>query len=226
MIKDFVSRISDLTSARGLLIPLDVALVGATGVGKSSTINSLFGNESAIVGTGVDPETKIISSYKSDEYFRVHDTPGLGDGINEDIRYAQELSFLLSKKISIKNSEKLFGYIDITLVILDGSSRDLGTTYHMLENIVLRCIEHDRVIVAINQADQAMKGRHWDVVENKPDSILLTFLEEKCLSIQNRIDESIGLKISKPVFYSAYHNYNIDTLMNHILEHLPYHRRS
>lgn len=34
MIKDFVSRISDLTSARGLLIPLDVALVGATGVGK------------------------------------------------------------------------------------------------------------------------------------------------------------------------------------------------
>ncbi|HHK5578453.1 TPA: GTPase [Neisseria cinerea] len=39
--------------------PLDVLLVGATGVGKSPTLNALFGEQKAKVGTGVDPETPI-----------------------------------------------------------------------------------------------------------------------------------------------------------------------
>ena len=46
-----------------LLVPIDVLVVGATGVGKSSTINSLFGQDITKVGIGVDPETKIISSH-------------------------------------------------------------------------------------------------------------------------------------------------------------------
>ena len=43
-----------------LLVPIDVLVVGATGVGKSSTINSLFGQDITKVGIGVDPDTKII----------------------------------------------------------------------------------------------------------------------------------------------------------------------
>lgn len=40
-----------------LLRPLDVLLVGATGAGKSSTLNAVFGMEVAKVGDGVEPET-------------------------------------------------------------------------------------------------------------------------------------------------------------------------
>lgn len=39
----------------GLLWPLDVLLVGATGAGKSSTLNAVFGMEVAKVGDGVEP---------------------------------------------------------------------------------------------------------------------------------------------------------------------------
>ena len=55
---------------------------------------------------------------------------------------------------------EVYGFIDLALVILDGSHRDLGTTYKILEQVVLECIEPDRVIIAINQADMAMKGKY------------------------------------------------------------------
>lgn len=225
MMSEFSSRFFDIARMRNLLIPLDLALVGATGVGKSTTINCLFGSGVAAVGDGVEPKTKIISSYNVSEYFRIHDTAGFGDGISEDKIYSKDLSFLLSKKVKTKGGEDLFGFIDIALVILDGGSRDLGTTFKLLDNVVLHCIEPERVIVAINQADQAMKGRHWNYAQNKPEPELLSFLEEKSSSIQRRINESTGLTIELPIFYSAYHKYNISSLQEQILCQLPHTRR-
>lgn len=218
-------KIMDIIHTRGLLYPLDVVLVGATGVGKSSTINALFGDDVAKVGAGVDPETMHISQYKVSNALRFSDTAGLGDGQYADREHSKNLSSCLLDSCVEQGTSFKYGRMDLVLVILDGSSRDMGTTYKLLEQVVLKSMEPSRVIVALNQCDMAMKGRGWDQKSNSPNSELLNFLEDKSSSIQQRLKESTGLSVSKPVYYSAYHGYNLDKLMQHIINHMPHGRR-
>lgn len=218
-LSDFESKIK----TGNLLCPLDVLLVGATGTGKSSTMNALFGSPIAKVGDGVDPETQNVSAYEFHDFLRIHDSAGLGDGKDSDLIHAKNITYGLLKTVEV-DSEK-FLFMDLAMVLLDGGSRDMGTAFKLLEQVVLKNIESDRVIVSINQADMAMKGRHWNHQKNKPDEALVRFLEEKALSVQRRIHESTGLTIKKPIYYSAKLNYNIDKFYDHILDHIPHSRR-
>ena len=100
-------------------------------------------------------------------------------------------------------------------------SRDLGTAFRLLESVVLKAIEPQRVIVAINQADLAMKGHHWNAHLSHPEPTLRDFLEEQAHSIQRRIRELTGLSINRPVYYSAKFGYNVTAMFDHIIRHLP-----
>lgn len=212
---------------KGLLIPLDVLLVGATGVGKSSTINAILGKQVAKVGTGCEPETQEVSHYRISDYLRIHDSAGLGDGAKNDQRHARNITDILLKTVSVNGdfSSIPYGYIDMVIVILDGSSRDLGTSYQLLRDVILPIIDPKRVTVLINQADMAMKGRYWNHSLNKPEAELERFLSEQASSVQQRIKEATGLSIHKPIHYSAYHQYNIDKILTHIKNNLPAQRR-
>lgn len=212
--------------SRSLLLPLDILLVGATGVGKSSTINAIFGDRVAKVGEGCDPETQIISSYRVKDYFRVHDSAGLGDGISNDEKHAKNIINELLKTVTT-NSDKStsYGFIDMVMVILDGSSRDLGTTYQLLKNVILPIFDPKRIIVVINQADMAMKGRYWNHNFCIPEQPLTDFLEEKSKTTQDRIKEATGLTINRPIYYSAEYSFNIDKIVSHIKSNLPRERR-
>ena len=115
--------------------------------------------------------------------------------------------------------------IDVVLVIVDGSGRDMGTAYRILNEVILPDFPPNRIITAINQADMAMKGRHWNYEENRPDRILAEFLEEKAGSIKKRVMESTGVRIADPVCYSAEKNYNIEKLLDLIIDNMPTERR-
>ena len=203
--------------------PLDVLVVGATGAGKSSTINALFERKVAKIGTGCDPETMEISSMKLNNLIRLWDSPGLGDNIARDQRYSEKLIELLYRDYYFMNHR--YGLIDTVLVILDASVRDLGTAYSLLNNVIAPNFQIDRVLVAINQADLAMKGRHWDEYRNCPDNVLNDFLDEKADSVQRRLKEATGMKVLKPVCYSAERGYNVARLLDMIIDHMPRERR-
>lgn len=216
--------IEEVLKKNDLLYPLDVLLVGATGVGKSSTLNAIFGDKVAKVGEGVAPETKTINTYEVTKYFRIHDSAGLGDGKTADDLHSKSIIDKLSKRVSTKGLENN-GFIDLVLVILDGSLRDLGTTFNLLQNVIVPNISADRIIIAINQADIAMKGRYWDFENKKPKHKLLEFLKEKAITTKERLQPFAKGDISLPVFYSAYYDWNVDELVNNIIAHIPKSRR-
>lgn len=106
-------------------------ITGATGSGKSSTINALFGTDTAKVGMGVDPETMDIQKYELDNLV-LWDSPGLGDGKEKDQRHAKGIIKKLNELD--KDGRPL---IDLVLVILDGGSRDLGTSYELINQVII-----------------------------------------------------------------------------------------
>lgn len=208
---------------------INIMITGATGCGKSSTINALFGTEKAKVGVGVDPETMEIEKYDL-ENLVLWDSPGLGDGREADNRHAKNII----KKLNERDADGNL-LIDLVLVILDGGSRDLGTSYELINSIIIPNLGDDkskRILVAINQADMAMKGRYWNFEENRPEPKLVEFLEEKVQSVKKRIKEGTGVNV-EPIYYSAGYKddsgeqrpYNLSKLLYYIMSCTPKEKR-
>lgn len=209
---------------------VNIMITGATGCGKSSTINAMFDTEVAKVGIGVDPETMDIEKYELDNLV-LWDTPGLGDGKEADNMHARNII----KKLA-EVDEEGNALIDLVLVILDGGTRDLGTSYELINNVIIPNLGKDReqrILVAINQADMAMKGRNWDFEKNKPNQQLKAFLEEKVVSVKNRVFEATGVRID-PIYYSAGYKeegtiqnrpYNLSKLLYYIVKSTPSEKR-
>lgn len=209
---------------------INLMITGATGCGKSSTINALFNTEVAKVGVGVDPETMDITKYELDNLI-LWDSPGLGDGKEADNRHAKNIVKKLNERDEHGNL-----LIDLVLVILDGSTRDLGTSYELINQVIIPNLGEDkenRILVAINQADVAMKGRYWDREHNRPEPPLVDFLEEKVRSVQRRIQEGTGVNVT-PIYYSAGFKeeglqqerpYNLSKLLYYIIKYTPKEKR-
>ncbi|MDD6070379.1 MAG: 50S ribosome-binding GTPase [Clostridiales bacterium] len=186
---------------------VNIMFVGATGVGKSSTINAIFNTEIAKVGYSVNPETASIQKYEIDNMI-LWDTPGFGDSPEKDQRYAYEIVNALKAK-----DDKGQLLIDEVVVLIDGSTRDMKTSYEVMEKIIVPFIgEPKRIILAINQCDMALKGRYWNYERNQPEQQLLAFLDEKVLSVKKRVLESTGV-LTQPIYYSALYKYNISKLL-------------
>lgn len=209
---------------------INVMITGPTGSGKSSTINALFDMEVAKVGVGVTPETMDIKKYELDNLV-LWDSPGLGDGKEADDRHSRNIIRKLEEKDD--NNEAI---IDLVLVILDGSTRDLGTSYDLINKVIIPNLGQDkekRILIAINQADMAMKGRYWDFEGNQPEKKLKDFLDDKALSVKKRIKEASGIDVD-PIYYSAgfkeegeeqQNPYNLSKLLYYIVKATPEQKR-
>lgn len=221
-------RLSRLIKVRNQKV--NIMLTGSTGAGKSSTVNALFDMDVAKVGVGVDPETAFIEKLELDN-LTIWDTPGLGDGIASDERISRSILEKLNELD--ENGNPL---IDLIVVILDSSSKDLGASYDLINKVLIPALgddAKDRILLALNQADVAMKGTHWDAEKNAPDEVLKEFLKKKADSVQNRVKEATGLSI-RPIYYCAGYKedggeqhkpYNLTKLLYYIIKAVPKDKR-
>ncbi len=205
---------------------VNILLVGATGSGKSSTINALFDMEVAEVGYGVDPQTREIAKYKLDNLI-VWDSPGLGDAKLSDEKTMKCIATKLRER-----AEDGKPLIDLVVVILDASAKDMGTFYQLMNNVLIPNLKQDaqnRILVALNQSDLAMKGKHWNEQTNRPDDILTEQLKNKVASVRRRIKENSGIDIV-PIYYCAGYSekngvkrrpYNLTKLFYGIVQAIP-----
>jgi predicted GTPase len=208
---------------------VNLLLVGASGVGKSSTVNALFNMSVAKVGVGVDPETKDIQKFDLGN-LTIWDTPGLGDGLVTDKVHIKQIVKKLSE---VGTAGKLL--IDLVLVVLDASSKDLATSYDLINETLIPSLgknNSQRILIGINQSDMAMKGRHWGSESNEPDSELVEFLQNKADSVKRRVKQATGVNV-EPVYYCAGYTdgaeqqnpYNLSKLLYHILMAVPSEKR-
>lgn len=209
---------------------VNLMLVGATGSGKSSTINAMFDMSVATVGVGVDPETKNIEKYELAN-LTIWDTPGLGDGVEADKEHVKQIVRKLSE---IGEDGNLL--IDLVLIVLDASSKDLAVSYSVINNTLIPCLGINnayRILIGLNQSDIAMKGRHWDNEKNAPNSVLKGFLTKKANSVKQRILDATGVTVN-PICYCAGYTedygkqqnpYNLSKLLYYILMSMPTEKR-
>ena len=103
----------------------------------------------AKVGVGVDPQTKDIDRYELENLI-IWDTPGFGDSEAADKEYSRQIASKLEE--TDEDGKKL---IDIVLVVLDASSKDMGTSYKLISKTILPHLDTQkgqRILIAINQA--------------------------------------------------------------------------
>ncbi|WP_104746488.1 GTPase family protein [Helicobacter bilis] len=213
-------------------IPLNILLMGGTGVGKSSTINAIYGENRVKVGTGARPQTQEIQECQISKNITLYDSPGLGEGSEKDKQHMEKINKLLTDTDGNGNAK-----IDLVLVITDASVTGLGQEYETIKYLLDTLGDSKRILIGLNKCDCAPSERYFDRKNNKLGKKQEQFLEDKVADLQARIKADTKLSLGKDdiVCYSAgfYDEetqtqdkpYNIVELEKMILRKIPKQKR-
>jgi hypothetical protein len=190
--------------------PPTVGLIGVSGVGKSTTINSLFGTSLKISHTvactkeftEINLELNLKNSINSNipVYLRVFDAPGLGEDISRDPYYLEKYYEVLPE-------------CDVILWISAARNRAIA----LEQRYLLQLEEYlDKMVFAINQVD-FVDPVDWNLNINLPSKEQKEYIEQICNDKSKKFSDTINKKI-KMVPYSAKKKYNLEELFGIIID--------
>lgn len=197
--------------------PPSICVIGLSGVGKSSTINAMFGTNrtvsSTVRGTSrFSSSTFEIVSHRMEGAslkcaFRVYDAPGLGEDTDLDDNYLARYREHLPK-------------CDIALWVLAARNRALALDQEYLERLskVL-----PRLVVGINQAD-LVDPLDWSEAINMPSKRQAEAIEVIEKDRHDKLARFADGELTV-VTYSAKKYYNLQALFAACVRNAPERRR-
>lgn len=200
--------------------PFRVAVIGQSGVGKSTTLNAVFGlnNYVSDVAEGTTKIEEKVFPMRDGFNLSIYDMPGLNCDVDKDIEYEEMY-------------KKILPGCDVIVYIINAHSRDLGEDCRILKEIVMPICNtnnlKDNFILAFNKIDTIGEMQDpndeelkWDIINNVPTEKLKEAIKVKLNDLVTKlIDEKViggadSIKAEQVVFYSAVFNYNLgDFLM-------------
>lgn len=209
--KDMADKLSQAI-ADEMAIPPKIAIIGKSGVGKTTTINSLFNVEwhtsETITGT-TDAQMETFR-LKGEGKLSVVDMPGLGDSIARDLEFQ-------------KIYQEILPEVDVILYIIQADDRGLGEDERIIRDVVLRCGKglEKRLIVGINKVDLLgeNEGLEWDELANLPSEAQEKLIETKCRDIAAHLSGSTGVKKDAIVYFSAVKRYHLYHVLYAVVMH-------
>lgn len=204
--------------------PFKVAVIGQSGVGKSSTLNAVFGLNLPVsdIQEGTTEIIEKVFPMRDGFNLSIYDMPGLLQSRKRDNIYEEMYKEILPQ-------------CDVIVYIIKANTRNLGDDCRILKNVVLPiCNQNsikDNLIVAVNKVDTIGETIDpedpelvWDPIENKPSKKLWECIKKKRLDIfEKLISENLvllndkdALKPEQVVFFSAVFEYNLGNFLKAI----------
>ena len=198
--------------------PPTIAVIGLSGVGKSSTINVMFGTDKRVSATTrgtsrFNSKTLEVASNRVDgspirAALRVIDAPGLGEDVALDPNYLARYRQHLPKA-------------DIALWVVAARNRALALDQRYLEQLADRL---PRLVIGINQVDLA-DPVDWNEAINMPSSTQADHISGIVEDRREKLARYARNEAPAVVAYSARRYYNLQALFLACIKSAPPERR-
>lgn len=204
--------------------PFKVAVIGQSGVGKSSTLNAVFGLNlpTSDIEEGTTEIIEKVFPMRDGFNLSIYDMPGLLQSRKRDEVYEEMYKEILPQ-------------CDVIVYIIKANTRNIGDDCRILKEVVLPICNansiKDNLIIAVNKVDtigQTIDPEDpdlvWDPFENKPSKKLWDCIQKRRINIFERlisenlvlINDKDALKPEQVVFYSAIFEYNLGEFLKAI----------
>ena len=178
--------------------PTHIAIIGKTGVGKTSTINALFGTDWKISHVRAATKEEQVFIYESDRgRLKISDLPGFAEDID-------------TEKLHEEIYKRVLSECDVALLVLKADTRDMLDVQRTLRDVIGRSLNNlsKRIVIGLNQVDLVHPG-DWLQEPNIPsaeqEKNIKKIINERVKSIK----KVCAIKPSQVVAYSATRRYHL-----------------
>jgi hypothetical protein len=186
--------------------PVRIAVIGETGVGKTSTINALFNTNLPVSHFGsCTQQAEIIKVSTPKGELEIIDMPGLWAGEAETIRHWQTYREIIPK-------------VDSVIWIISAGDRALEGMQNALKTISQFSDRNiiDRVAFGINKCEH-MHPEDWNSNNNLPSLEQVDNLNRFSVTVKNAINEAFPSWTGNIIWYSAKKQFRLDELLEQMI---------